>query len=214
MLNGGAVFATIAAVLASAGDLLLLAVANAVTPALAAGGASRAPALVCGYYLGVLAIPCYAVGYWSVGRRLPPRHGHTVAALGACGAVLGATIHGVTGAAIATVALEPASAATADGVDVLRPFMAYLAPLWAIVALATIAGSVAFAIPVMRGESSYPRWLALANPVAGIVVISACASFSAVTRALIVPASPNLAHVIFFGVVASMAGRHSDGTRA
>jgi hypothetical protein len=213
MLNGAAVLATIAAVLASAGDLLLLAVANAVTPALAAGGASRAPALVCGYYLGVLAIPWYAVGYWSVGRRLPPRHGRIVAALGACGAVLGATIHGVTGTAIAAV--QPVGAATADsGVDVLRPFMAYLAPLWAIVALATIAGSVAFAIPVMRGESSYPRWLALANPVAGIVVISACASFSAVPRALIVPASPNLAHVVFFGLVASMAGRHSDGTRA
>lgn len=213
MLNGAAVLATIAAVLASAGDLLLLAVANAVTPALAPGGASRAPALVCGYYLGVLAIPWYAVGYWSVGRRLPPRHGRTVAALGACGAVLGATIHGVTGAALAAV--EPVGAATADGgVDLLRPFTAYLAPLWAIVALATLAGSVAFAIPVMRGETSYPRWLAFANPVAGIVVISACAGFFGVTRALIVPASPNLAHVVFFGLVATMANRHSDGTRA
>ena len=199
MRSAAGVVATLAAVLASAGDLLLLAVANGIDPALAAGGTLRPAALVAGYYLGVLAIPLYALGYWHVGRRLPLPYRRVVTVLGACGAVVGATIHGVTGMAIATLQVPTA----AGGVEALRPLAAYLAPLWTIIALATLVGSAAFVLPVVRGESTYPRWLALANPIVVMVAICACAAVSPTAATLLVPASPNLAHVLFFALTAS-----------
>jgi hypothetical protein len=205
MRSAAGIVATLAAVLASAGDLLLLAVANGIAPALAAAGHLRPAALVAGYYLGVLAIPFYALGYRDVGRRLPRPYGRLVTVLGACGALVAATIHGVTGMAIATL-----QAPSGGGVDTLRPVAAYLVPLWTIVALATFVGSVAFALPVLRGESSYPRWLAVANPVVGVAAISACAAVSPTAAPLLVPASPNVAHVLFFALTTFLSRERSS----
>jgi hypothetical protein len=206
MRSAAGIVATLAAVLASAGDLLLLGVANGIAPALAAGGYLRPAALIAGYYLGVLAIPFYAVGYWHLGCRLPRPYGRVVTMLGACGAVVGATIHGVTSTAIATLQ-APSSG---GGVDALRPVAAYLVPLWTIVALATLVGSAAFTLPVLRGESTYPRWLAFANPVVGIAAISACAAVSPAVAPLLVPASPNVAHVLFFALASFLSHERSS----
>jgi hypothetical protein len=202
------IVATVAAALASAGDLLLLAVATA--PGV--DGSRAEPALVCGYYLGVLAIPLYALGYWDVGRRLPPRYGRAVVALGTCGAILGATIHGVTGAALHARSVAGIAAPRPDDSAYLSlmPFAAYLLPLWAVVAVALLAGSLLFAVPVLRGESVYPRWMALASPAVLIAAIAACASASAWSRTLIAPASPNLAHTIFFALATLTAGGSND----
>ena len=202
-LEWAGVAATLAAVLASAGDLLLLGVASAATPAVAAGGPLAEPALVVGSYLGVLAIPLYAVGYWYVSRGLPPRYGRPVVALGTCGAVVGATIHGVTGAALHAENLTVVGRAGGSPLLTLTPFAAYLVPLWLVVAATSLAGSVLFMIPVVRGESAYRRWMALASPAVLVLVIGACASLSPWSRALIAPASPNLAHVLFFAVTST-----------
>jgi hypothetical protein len=206
--------ATVAAAFASAGDLLLLAVATAATPALAIGGSLREPALIVGYYLGVLAIPLYAVGYWGVSRGLPVRYGRAVAVLGACGAVVGATIHGVTGAALHARSLGASvAAAEASPFFMLEPFGAYLVPLWVSVAAATLVGSILFAVPVLRGESDYRRWVGAANPTVLVAVISASASVSSWSRALVVPASPNLAHVVFFALALSASASAPDDPR-
>lgn len=201
------IVATIAAVLASAGDLLLLGVASGATPAVAVGEPLAEPALIVGYYLGVLTIPMYALGYWHVGRQLPSPYGRAVVALGTCGAVVGATIHGVTGAALHARSVAGLAAVRVGGSAhlSLMPFAAYLVPVWTIVAVALLAGSILFAVPVLRGESVYPRGMALANPAVLIVVIGACASASTWSRTLIAPASPNLAHVLFFAL-ATMHG--------
>ncbi|HEY2387177.1 MAG TPA: DUF6796 family protein [Candidatus Binatia bacterium] len=192
--------ATLAAALASVGDLLLLAIGDGLPPAYMTGGVLHPAMLVAAYYLGVLAIPLYALGYWHVARRLPLPYGRVVTALGVCGAIVGAVIHAVTGVAVAVLAATPAGS---GGVAALQPFAAYLVPLWTIVAVATLVGSAAFAIPVLRGESPYPRWMALANPAVGMLVISACAVVAPNAAPLVVPASPNLAHVIFFALTAS-----------
>lgn len=193
--------ATIAAVLATVGDLLLLAVANGMTSAFGIEGRFAEPALVVGYYLGVFGIPLYALGYWHISRRLPEPYARMVVAFGTCGAVLGSTIHGVTGAAIHARGI--AAPVQTAGIEVLLPFSAYLAPLWLIVAAALLGGSVAFALPVARGTSAYPRWIALANPIVLVAVIGGAASVAAWSRALLTPATPNLAHVIFFAVASA-----------
>ena len=96
------VAAVAAALAATAGDLLLLWVANAARPEL-----HLAPpppgALVAGYYLGVLAIPLYGLGYWEVAQGLAPageRAARAVFLLGLSGGALGGVVHGVTGLVI------------------------------------------------------------------------------------------------------------------
>jgi hypothetical protein len=73
----------VAAIAATAGDLLLLAASNAGRPGFEWLPAPSEPALWIGTYLGVLAIPCYGLGYREVARRLSAPHRSTVAALAA-----------------------------------------------------------------------------------------------------------------------------------
>ena len=196
-----------AAVAASAGDLLLLAVATPATPALAVGTALGRQVLVIGHYLGVLAIPLYALGYRYVGDRLGPPYARPLTALGLCGGIVGGTIHGVTSVAIAAGGLGAATQLGSSPVPASSPFAAYILPLWAIVTAAVLAGSVAFTIAVMRGNGDYVRWMALASPAALVVVIGACASVSSAARALIAPAAPNLARVAFFALASANVTR-------
>ena len=128
--------------------------------------------------------------------------------LGPTPAVAGASktvdFHAVDTAAsfLTSLLFEPKERA---GVVTLLPFAAHIVPLWVLVAAALLAGSILFAIPVLRGESVYRRWMALASPAVLVAVIAAGASVSAWSRTLIAPASPNLAHVLFFAVASAGA---------
>ena len=114
----------------------------------------------------------------------------------------------MTGAALhARHATVVAAAGESGGIDALMPFVAYLLPLWLVVAVTLLAGSVVFALAVARGETGYRPAMALANPAVLVLVIAAGASFSTWSRALIVPASPNLAHVVFFALASSRGAR-------
>ena len=133
-------------------------------------------------------------------------------ALGTCGAVVGATIHGVTGVALHASSSAPGAAGhMGSSLVTLSPFAAYLVPLWLLVAAALLAGSILFAIPVLRGESAYRRWMALLSPAALVVMIGAGASVGTWSSAVIAPASPNLAHVVFFALasIEPATRRHS-----
>ena len=187
-----------AAVAASVGDLLLLAVATPATPALALGTALGRRALVVGHYLGVLAIPLYALGYRYVGSRLGDPYGRLLTALGVCGGVVGGTIHGVTSVAIAAGSLGAATEFGSSPIPLSSPFAAYILPLWAIVTSAVLAASVIFTTAVVRGSGDYRRSMALASPAVLTIAIGTCASISSASRALVTPAAPNLAHIAFF----------------
>jgi len=206
--------ATGAAVAASTGDLLLLAVATPATPALALGTALGRRALVVGHYLGVLGIPLYALGYRYVGARLGEPYTRPLTALGLCGGVIGGTIHGVTSIAIAAGGLGAATEFGSSPVPLSSPFAAYILPLWAVVTAAVLAASVVFTIAVVRGGGDYRAWMALASPAVLVIATSVCASVSSASRALVAPAAPNLAHVAFFALAsANVSRRRTVGIR-
>jgi hypothetical protein len=189
--------AALAAVIATAGDLLMLYVANAGRPVL--GLAAPPPALLwIGGVLGVVAIPLYVLGYRAAATLAAPRlerHARVIAGAGACGSLLGAVIHGCT----AFVIREGLS----SGAPPEDPLAAVagsplLLTLWGAAALLVISASVAFAIALRRGVPGLSRGLLWANPAVVTIALSLAGSVTPILRAFLVPAAPNLAHVVFF----------------
>ena len=180
--------AALAAVAASAGDLLLLWIA---------GGGDRSW-LAVGHYLGVLFIPLYALGYRAVGDMLrsPP-----ILWIGVYAAAVGAAIHGMTTMAIWS---SPTSEHAADRFASLTPILPYLIPLWLLVGALTLAGS-ALQFRAVRADASLPPWFAWVNPSVLIVIVAGFAAPLGAIAGYMIPAAPNLVHVIYFAVVAVVA---------
>ena len=191
----------LAAVAATVGDLLLLATSNAARPGFEWLPTPSAGLLLTGTYLGVLAIPCYALGYRDVAARFEPPHRRWIAGLGAVGAVLGGTTHGLTGLVIHVE--QTGGMGAVDPITVVARYGAFLLPLWSGIGLVTVVGSVVFAIGVLTGRSSLPRWVAFANPAQVVVAFVVLGSMSPTGRAFLVPAAPNVAHVVFFALAAA-----------
>jgi len=195
--------AAAAAIVATAGDLLMLFVANAERPELAL---PRPPAfaLALGGALGVAAIPIYALGYAAVARAIEPgsRARARLVRVGGLGAAaIGATIHGLTALAIhaspapATAGASPVAAVAASG-----PLVA----LWAGAALCVLVASASIA-----ASRELPRRLAWCNPSAATALIALAGAPAELGRSFLVPAAPNLAHVAFFGVALAALGRRA-----
>lgn len=192
--------AVLAAALASLGDILLL--HNGMLRA--QGNATvDAQSLIAGHYLGVLCIPFYAVGYWLVSRGLRPSEGSArLVFLAGCylGAV-GAAIHGVTAVIIETGPVGVAAS------PVTVPHAVYLLPLWLVLFAVSILASVAYTLAVLGGRTAFPRWAAAFNPVLMVLaMIGASLPFPALA-AYTIPASANLAHILFFGFAAILLSR-------
>jgi hypothetical protein len=189
--------AALAAIIATAGDLLMLYVANAGRPEL--GLAAPPPALLwIGGVLGVVAIPLYVLGYRAAATLVASgheRYARVIAGAGTLGSVLGAVIHGCTaifirdGLASGAPAGDPLAVVAGSSV---------LLTLWGVATLLVVAASVAFAMAVRRAVSGVPRELAWTNPAVVTIVLSLVGSVTPMSRAFIVPAAPNLAHVVFF----------------
>ena len=186
------------AIAASAGDVGLLWVAWAADGRL---GIAAAPAgtLVAGHYLGVLGIPLCALGYRALAagiRDAAPSAARAVVVLGAVGSVMGAVVHGLTGA-LTAVAIRT-DAVTAPSEMLTLPEASFLLPLWVIVAGALAIGSMILAMAVWRGGTRFPRAFAVCNPLVVTVVLAALASPFPQALAFIAPAAPNLAHIVVF----------------
>ena len=208
-----------AALAASAGDLALLWVAWAADGRL---GIPTPPAgtLVVGHYLGVLGIPVYALGYAAladgVRAAAPGAAGAAwwIARLGFVGAVIGAVVHGLTGVLIAG-ALRT-GAPTAPDAMLALPEAVMLLPLWGVVGGVLTIGSVMFATVVARGGTDFPRWMAACNPAVVTLAIAAFGAPFPLAAAFVLPAAPNLAHVIVFAAALSClrAAETNGGRRA
>lgn len=202
-----------AALVASAGDLLLLSAANAPRDELGLPGPARI-GLWLGGALGVVAIPLYALGYRAASRVVATasvRAAQGVRVAGSGGALLGAAIHGLTAAHIA------GRDAGAPGRDPLVSLLdsAPLVALWSVASLLVLLASALFAWLTARGVTAAPRAAALANP-AGITLAVAAAGLPfTLLRAFLTPAAPNLAHVVFFAVCARvLAAGSGSGVRS
>jgi len=201
------VAATVAALAATAGDLLLLWVANAARPELRGLPPPPPGSLVAGYYLGVLAIPLYGLGYWQVAEDITPggrRAARAVFFLGLAGGVVGGVVHGVTGLVIHADHLL--GAAGEDPLAVVARHGAFLLPLWGLLGVLVVGGSILYARAVLGGSTRYSRWMAALNPALLVAVLGALATASPRLEAFLLPAAPNVAHVLFFAATTLVPG--------
>jgi hypothetical protein len=181
--------AAAAAIVATAGDLLMLLVANAARPELAL---PRPPplALPLGAVLGVAAIPLYALGYRAVARgieRASPRRARLIRSCGLGAAAIGAAIHGAT-----ALAIRSAGSGAAAPLDAVAQSPLLVAAWTAAAALVVVASAA------IAGAQAGPRALVWLNPAAATLVLALAGLPGELGRSFLVPAAPNLAHVVFF----------------
>lgn len=203
--------AAIAAVVATLGDIMMLYVANVGRPDF---GLPPVPIAVLwiGGLLGVLAIPIYVLGYRAAAAlvSLPfARHARVVSGAGGVGSVIGAVIHGRT----ATFIRDRVVA----GAPARDPILAVgesplLVVLWATAAVLVVTASIAFALAVRRGVPSVPRGLAWVNVASVTIMLAMAGAATPESRAFLVPAAPNVAHIVFFAACAR-AGECRGQTR-
>jgi hypothetical protein len=158
--------------------------------------------LTVGYFLGVFAIPLYGIGFWAVAKILAaetPFAGMVVFVSGVIMAVLGGIIHGVTG--ISIEAQVRAGGIMKEPIEAIFDYGVFLLPLWGAASILSFIGSVGFARGVASGNSILPRYISIFNPVVLTACVVLAGAATPMLQAFLIPAAPNVAHVIFFGLV-------------
>lgn len=202
------------AIAATLGDLLMLWVGNATRADLVLP-APPAMALWTGAALGLIGLPVYGTGYLALGRQLRAqghRLANTLGVAGFAGGMTGAAVHGYTALLIhgSLDAQEASSAAPAEAVLAAGPL---LLSLWAITFTLLLIAAIAFVgLQMQRGQGrSLPT---VANPVVLTVMLMMVGATGPLLAAFLLPAAPNLAHVIFFGLVLRAAVNGAAGSAA
>jgi len=193
---------------ASTGDLLLLGAANAGRPDLGSPAPPSEAALVAGHYLGVLAIPLYALGYWQVAVGLAnggERLARGVVLVGAYAAALGSAVHGITGVVLRAEGV--AGASPSDPAAIVVRYGTLLIPLWVLLAGAMLLATALYVRAIRSRQTDFPGWMALCNPVSLVVLLVVLSLPSVWLRAFLVPAAPNVAHVVFFALTTAATWR-------
>lgn len=159
--------------------------------------------LTFGHFLGVLCAPLYFLGYWHVYKALRP------AARPARLALLGAAIYtfGIANVWLGSRAgLARLVQAQAEGVapeqfaGLLDAYNLYSESLIQVVRVGVLLISGLFVALVARGRTSYPRWMAAANPILLLALVFASYFALPAVGGYLVPTAMNVAHVLFFGL--------------
>jgi hypothetical protein len=193
--------AFIGAIAASVGDLLMLWVGNAQRSDLALASPPEI-VLWLGCLLGVVGLPVYGYGYVRLQRTFTPDDSLLARALGGAGfaaGIVGACVHGYTAFLIKQGLDAPVASAAAPAEAVLAsgPLLLSLWALTFVCILAAVFAWVTLRIKAGRGTSI----ATLANPLVLTIVLVVVGGTGPLLEAFLLPAAPNLAHVLFFGLL-------------
>jgi hypothetical protein len=197
-LRREALLGVLGALAATVGDLLMLWVGNGARPEL---GLPAAPAatLAAGAALGVLGFPLYALGYRAAARCLAKRSvpaAFVVSAAGFLIALLGAVIHGYTAWLIAQT---PSDAVPAAPLAAVAASGGLLVGLWIAAGVTLLVASMVFAGYALRDRALRPA--GILNPALLTVLLAFAGTSTLLLQAFLLPAAPNVAHVVFFVIL-------------
>lgn len=204
-IRRGLSIASVGAVAATVGDFLLLLVGNSMRDDLQLPE-PPAFALTLGGLLGCLCIPLYGLGYAALAREIEsrmPTPARIIRFGGIAFAALGAFIHALTWITIRD-SVSAGASATAP-LEAIGASGGILLAAWISAAVLTLIVSMAIAWCGLSRPRALPGWLALLNPMTVTLLIGVAGAAAELGRSFLVPAAPNIAHIVFF--VAAQRGR-------
>lgn len=206
------IVATVAAILAGTGDLLLFYVPGFADD-LFAVRALPDWRIVAGTLLAISAIPILAVGYWAFSRYLLPAGRKLADATfvgGMYGAGIGNAIHGAVGVLVLVV---QRNAITAQDADFVQAYARIVVPLYALFYLLMTVGTLVLAVVIWRRRTAYPRWFAALLPLWPNLIVLGIAEVIPSLGDALVPSIANLSHALLFGVMTALFwGKEDEAT--
>ncbi len=167
-----------------------------------------------GHYLAILSAPLYLVGYWHIGQMLKPGGvalSRAVTLMGGYGFMVGAVWIGQR----AFLALTAGAIANDQAQPALLEAMASLnEPLVNVLRVVIVVVSIIWVLQILRGQTLYPRFMALFSPLLLLISIFAFFAWKPDLGAYTVPTAMNTAHAVLFllsTLVALFSGRADAG---
>lgn len=175
-----------------------------------------------GHFLSIFAIPLYFIGYWHLYERLKPAPQWarlTILLLGLYAFTLGDAWLGsrVYLAQLAQARAVAESAGDTVTIKLLSTLLAqasfYNENILIGVRACVLVISILYVVFVLRGKTSYPRWMAALNPI--LLVIAAFSLYVAIppVGGIFMPVAMNFAHVIFFTTSTALTLRASPAAQ-
>ena len=157
-----------------------------------------------GHTFGILIIPLMGFGIWQIFLGLRPAglsHALPPTLMMSYSLVVGAAAHGCFAFLGRSMQLQKqhANVSEVDLEGVVTQFRRLLFPLFGAFLLTLIVGSIWFGLVVWSGNTLYPRWMALMNPLALFVVFGLIGNWlPAPVGGFVRPATGNIAMFVFF----------------
>ncbi len=153
-----------------------------------------------GHFLSVLAAPFYLIGYWHLARRLDVNwgwSGKVFFALGAYGFIIGAVWMGERAFLALTVQQIKSGLATKS---LLEDFSALNEPLVNVLRTAISVLSLLWLWGILRGHSTYPKWMAVLSPAVILALIFGFYLCVPSLGGFLLPNAMNVAHILIFSL--------------
>lgn len=162
-----------------------------------------------GHFLSIFSVPLYFVGYWHVYQRLQPAPlwaRRTILLLGLYSFALGDVWLGsrVYVAQLVQARAAAEQAGNVDAAKLLNPLLQqasfYNENVLIGVRVGVLAISILLVALMLRGRTSYPRWMAALNPILLVGLAFVLYALLPVIGGVFMPVAMNFAHLIFFSV--------------
>ena len=84
--------------------------------------------------------------------------------------------------------------------SLLQDFASNNEPLIQLVRVLVLLLSLGIVVPILRGQTRYPRWMVVFNPIVLLGAVFAAYFVAPAVGVYLLPAAMNVAHVVFFGL--------------
>ena len=159
--------------------------------------------LIFGHFFSVHTIPLYFLGYWHLFHMLKPAHLWLRSAIFALGVFAFAVGNAWIGSrSYLALIIQARESVPEENQDLLNTLLLdasfFNESLLTVVRISIALISITFFVLVMRGRTSYPRWLAVFNPILLVLLCFLIYFLAPSIGGYLMPAAMNVAHFILF----------------
>jgi hypothetical protein len=158
-----------------------------------------------GYYLGVLGLPFFILGFWQVYQGLKPAgkwRSLPIFLINTFVIVIGTATHGQTALLALVVQAQEKVSGEAQVIlaQMFDQFTFYYNPILLVLRVLTLITTIWFIVAVLSKRTLYPRWIAFFSPWVLLIVLMIPGFISPTIGGYLIPPAFNIAHTIFFGL--------------